>query len=391
MVNQTNTKGANTVIWQMCLCPAMTAFLGGTLMFFAANSAYSQTLEVRRPTTSLSNLARYRGNSEDTTKTSPASTGSFIVFDVPGSTCKESFVACTTTFGINDEGTVVGSYADANQAFHGFLRLADGTFLNIDVPGTTCTTEYSTCTTPTAINPAGTVAGWYCNAVNCYGFLRDLEGRYTSFAPTDSQFILVNAISSNGEVTGQYCNGSSECPSFVRDRHGNFTTFEAPGAVNGTSGASINDQGEIVGTYLDANYVNHGFRRDYGGHVTSLDPPDAANIYPVSINDVGEIAGYYVDVALNEYGFLLTCHNHYADITGYPVAINLYGAIAGQNNGSGEAGTEGFYRDRSGNLSSFLPPNALYITVAGLNSHGTITGSFIDSEYLQHGFIWRDN
>jgi hypothetical protein len=390
MTHQMKSQGPTTSIWRERLYRVTIALLAGVAMLLASNSAYSQNPRPYQPRESLAGFAARHVNSATLTRDHSAKTGSFIVFDVPGSACEASFVACTTTAGINDEGTVVGSYSDANQAYHGFLRKADGTFLNIDVPGSTCTTEFSACTTPTAINSAGTVAGYYCDAVNCYGFLRDRDGSVTTFLPTGSVFLFVTAVNSEGAVTGSYCNASGVCSAFVRDHHGNITAFEAPGAVNGTSGASINDQGDIVGLYLDANYASHGFLRDCHGQITQLSPTGAAYVYSASINDQREIVGYYQDAAYNNYGFLRSAWGEYTAVTGFPVAINRCSLIAGQLGEPGEAGTEGFYRDRDGYITNFLPPNALYITVAGLNQHGSITGSFIDSAYLQHGFIWSD-
>jgi hypothetical protein len=393
MANE-RTSGPVTSIRRMCLPRAMTALLAATpiFLFVASPRAYPQNEKLPRPNESMASMAMHRANSQSTTSTtSAAKTGSFIIFDVPGSTCKESFSACTTASGIDDQGTVIGSYADANQAFHGFLRFADGTFLNIDVPGSACAAEYSVCTSPAAINSEGTVTGYYCDAVTCQGFLRDLYGNYTTFAPAESLFLLVNGINEEGDVIGQYCNGSSDCPAFVRDRHGKITTFDAPGEVNGNSPTSINDEGDIVGTYYDANYLSYGYRRDCRGRVTPLNGPGGDSVHPASINDLGEIVGFYRDSAYNSYGFLLTGQDHYTAITGYPVAINLFGATAGQTGGSGGAGSEGFYRMRNGNVASFLPPTALYIDVTAMNSEGTVAGWFIDPEYLGHGFIWRDN
>jgi hypothetical protein len=40
-----------------------------------------------------------------------------------------------------------------------------------------------------------------------------------------------------------------------------MTTFDAPGAANGTFPVNINDRGAIAGFYLDANNVYHAFLR----------------------------------------------------------------------------------------------------------------------------------
>ena len=62
-------------------------------------------------------------------------------------------------------GTITGSYTDANNAGHGFLRARDGTFTTFDPPG-------AVGTFPLAINPAGAVTGSYTDAnFVVHGFL----------------------------------------------------------------------------------------------------------------------------------------------------------------------------------------------------------------------------
>ena len=57
---------------------------------------------------------------------------------------------------------------------HGFVRAPDGTITDFDPIG-------SLYTDPFAINPAGTITGYYCDATNCHGFLRAPDGIMTTF------------------------------------------------------------------------------------------------------------------------------------------------------------------------------------------------------------------
>jgi hypothetical protein len=109
-----------------------------------------------------------------------AKTATFILFEVPGSTCLTTFIQCTTVVAINPDGAVTGTYADANEASHSYLRASNGTFATFDPPGSTC------CSYPAGINPAGAIAGTYCDAITCHGFLRSPDGRFTTFDPTGS-------------------------------------------------------------------------------------------------------------------------------------------------------------------------------------------------------------
>src|ERR1700756_1591863 len=55
-----------------------------------------------------------------------------------------------------------------------------------------------------------------------------------------------------------------------------ITTFDAPGASNGTIPNSINARGLIVGYYRDASSTIHGFVRDGSGTITTFDAPGAS-------------------------------------------------------------------------------------------------------------------
>jgi hypothetical protein len=75
--------------------------------------------------------------------------GSFITIDVPGSTS-------TSAYSINNQGTIVGNYGDANGV-HGFVRASGGEIATFDIPS-------STQTLPVAINNGDAITGSYVDA-----------------------------------------------------------------------------------------------------------------------------------------------------------------------------------------------------------------------------------
>src|SRR5262245_52370165 len=83
-----------------------------------------------------------------------ANVGTFITFDPPGSTS-------TTPSGITPDGVVTGYYVDASGVTHGFLRAPMGA----SRPSTR--RARSALTQPTSINPAGEIAGAYCDTAAC--------------------------------------------------------------------------------------------------------------------------------------------------------------------------------------------------------------------------------
>ena len=81
--------------------------------------------------------------------------GHITTFDAPGAGATAGGSA------INALGAIAGSFSDANNVNHGFVRSPDGTFTTIDAPGAE---EVAGGTYPAGINLEGTVAGSYGDA-----------------------------------------------------------------------------------------------------------------------------------------------------------------------------------------------------------------------------------
>jgi hypothetical protein len=134
----------------------------------------------------------------------------------PGGT----FVGCDGSCGypsfqiLNGERQVTGYYLDANGVFHGYLRHANGSFIDITVPGTSSGPG----TVPASVNLLGTVVG------SAYPNMLTLGDAFVRFA--DGTLVLFDA-----PVTGQ----------------------------QGTNALAVNSYNEFTGLWTDANFVGHGF------------------------------------------------------------------------------------------------------------------------------------
>jgi hypothetical protein len=149
-------------------------------------------------------------------------------------------------------------------------------------------------TDPVAINNGGTIAGVYVlNAVNMHGFVRDAAGKISTFdAPHSTNFTSPTAINDAGQITGWYFDTSAGMyQSFIRDTAGTFVTFNAPGATMGTFAYSINGLGEVTGYWQTSNGQPQGFVRDAGGNITVFNVSNAVSTTPYGINDSGTITG----------------------------------------------------------------------------------------------------
>jgi len=208
-------------------------------------------------------------------------------------------------------------------------------------------------------------------------------------------------------------------------------TFDAPGAIpvagsfDGTFPCGINNSGTITGIYVDAKTLYHGFLRSPGGEFTTLDAPGAGtrvgtrfrtspaisatvNIKTRSINtnDRGAITGNYVDSNNVSHGFLRSPEGEFItfDAPGarsaagsfdgtFPSSINNGGAITGNFIDSKDL-NHGFLRSPEGEFITLDAPGAKSIAAAGygtvpesINDAGAVTGHYIDARDVTHGFV----
>jgi hypothetical protein len=245
--------------------------------------------------------------------------GEFTEFDVPNA--GTGFKQGTFLWNINNRGDAAGGYSDAGNVWHGYLRAADGTVTEYDVPGAGTgpfqgTESFSGCVVD-CLNSAGTHASVYVDSTNVlHGFIRDRQGDITEFDPPGaSNVTITGGINSRGDVVGFYQDANGVYHGFLREKDGRITDVDAPGAGKGsgqgTGVGSIAENGVVTGDYLDANFVSHGFVGDPKGKLTTIDAPGAgtgagqgtAGAFS-SNNPSGAVAGTYIDGNNVQHGFL---------------------------------------------------------------------------------------
>lgn len=131
------------------------------------------------------------------------SKGAFTTVDYPGDPTLATFV-----HGINDRGEVVGQYDLADGLVHGFL-LSRGAYTPLDYPG-------AYWTTPTGINNAGTIVGFYAFAGEdrFHGFVLK-DNVYTTVDVPDSTNCLILSINAKGDIAGDYEDSNDNDLGFV--------------------------------------------------------------------------------------------------------------------------------------------------------------------------------
>jgi len=231
---------------------------------------------------------------------------------------------------------------------------------------------------------------------------------YTTFDAPAAIATIPNSVTQSGVVAGYYIDVSRVSHGFLRAADGTFTTIDVPGAQL-TVAQSVNQPGEIAGYYRDANILYHGFLRAVDGTITAIDPPTSVFTFAASINQGGAITGYWESPAA-EPG-LTTCFLRAADDTfttfsppgsfsSNCLAINKDGVIAGYYIDVSRV-SHGFLRAADGTFTTIDVPGAgtggfaetpigvffQGTTANAINQAGTITGFWVDANFLMHGFV----
>src|SRR5215475_15773110 len=145
-----------------------------------------------------------------------------------------------------------------------------------------------------------------------------------------------------------------------------ITTFDAPGAgtgpLQGTYALDIEPSGTTIGFVRAADDVRHGFIRSHDGRFTIFDAPGAGTgagqgTRAYSTNASGSITGHFTDSAD-------TAHGYVRSNQGVITVFDAPGAGTGINRGT----------------FPFNSPNLI-------SPDGTITGYYVDSAFVNHGFV----
>jgi len=347
-----------------------------------------------------------------------------ITFDAPGADTTTGSFNGTFASGMNIRGAVTGSYIDANNVYHGFLRSREGGFTTFEAPGADTTAGSFNGTSPSSINDLGAITGEYFDATGFgHGFLRSPEGKFTTFDVTGvgGYGSTPIAINLEGAVVGYYTDSNFSFRAFLRSPDGKFTTWIGPGACtgNGSEGCygsaafNINFFGTIAGGYQDnsVNFVGHGLIRSPDGKLTTFDAPGAGTgsgqgtgcpVCARGLNQSGAIAGIYSDANSVNHGFLRSPDGRFTTFdapgagtdsyegTGCfsdcPVRLNDWGAIAGVYIDTNFV-YHGYLRSPEGNIVTVDPVGSTFTFPVGINDLGAMAGYYAETNGVYHGFL----
>jgi probable HAF family extracellular repeat protein len=219
-------------------------------------------------------------------------TGAVVnVIDFPGATF-------TAAGGINEKGDIVGTFTDANNVTHAYL-LQDGNFTTLDFPGAAATFAQD-------INDQGEIAGGYQNAGgDLHGWILDKSGFQTVDDPAEGASLTtqLTAVNNRKDVEGFFTDNNGVFHTFLVSK-GTLVSLDVPGATFvGTISGGLSDRGDVAASFFGSDFVQHGFVLDHGIYHT-FDFPTGVATAPTQINASGTIVGVFADAAVNTHSFL---------------------------------------------------------------------------------------
>jgi hypothetical protein len=273
----------------------------------------------------------------------------FTSLDYPGAPVA-SF-AGTGISGINNLGQMVGGFGMWSPKKSDGLIYANKIFTGFDYPGSVPNGT----TAAAGINNSGTIVGGYNLNVDDSGGNRGFilsGGTYTTLAFPGAQYNTAAAdINNNGIIVGTYDYSSVPLVTNSFIYNGTYSTFNNP-SYSSTAASGINAAGLIVGSVTDGNGIAHGFLLN-GSSYTILDYAGANQTSAMKINKAGDIAGFYT--------------------------IGTIPALATRH---------GFIFSKGQYIAFDVPfPGAKWTLLTGINDKGQISGTWVDSGFVGHGFV----
>jgi len=350
-----------------------------------------------------------------------AESGTLITFDVPGAAMGTGCFGCT--FAINQYGEVAGTYNDANDTSHGFVRSPKGDIITFEAPGADTTPGFEGGTAAQGINDSGEVTGYYEDAAEAlHGYVLSPHGAFTDFdALSPTGLTIPVFISADGAVVGYALDRVGQFYSFLRGPNGNLVPFNPPDSCVGTPrnhcGSEVTyvaASGTSIGNYADdsPNHVHHGLIRTVSGVFSSFNAPGAGTGSEqgtgcpgcnMGSNAQGAIAGIYTDSNNVYHSFTRSPDGTFTTIdvpgagteayqgTGCysdcPVGLNDSGTVTGSYADANNT-QHGFVRTAEGRLVTIDPPGTILTQPEAINDSGVVVGYWVDANDLFHGFIW---
>jgi hypothetical protein len=160
--------------------------------------------------------------------------------------------------GVNDHGIAVGFYTNGQGSSRGYeYNIKTHQFTRVLPPGFTSSSSLqSPSLTAAAINGHGDVAGFYNKtSAQVDAFLRLHNGQFITLAVPGASMTQAFGVNDSDEVVGAYTVGtgnSAQTHGFTWHPGSGFTTVDDPHGIGSTLINGVNDHGDLVGFYTDS-------------------------------------------------------------------------------------------------------------------------------------------
>lgn len=226
-------------------------------------------------------------------------------------------------------------------------------------------------------------------ALQAYG----QEYEFQRLNPPGSTYSFAFGLNNNRVVVGSFVDATSAYEGYVYEG-GTYKAIVFPGSVAFTQASGINDLNTVVGEFVGSDQLTHGYLLTPPGKFTQYDVAVGSSTYIYGINNAGNFVGFTSFQGQTVMGFVniggtVTKFTFQGDYT-FAFAIN------GKNDTVGDfitppptSITHGFHRDAAGTMTQIDYPGALETVCLGINDLGEITGYYLDTNNVAHGFITK--
>jgi len=213
----------------------------------------------------------------------------------------------TEGIGINNHGTITGEfYGAADNTYSGFFY-TNGHYTEYDVPGEPPLTTSAVY----GINDYNDFCGFFWPPP--YAIINafiSIKGEVTKFVIGTSVQTVCDGINNAGDTGGYYIDTAGVIHGFLRDRDGEITYVDVPGASTtpgeGTVLFGPNDRGDVSGHFWDSSHKEHGFLRTHEGKFYQIDVPfpGAQATGGGGLNNFDVVVGHWTDSSGVQQGYI---------------------------------------------------------------------------------------
>ena len=216
--------------------------------------------------------------------------------------------------------------------------------------------------------------------------------KFQRLNPPGAAYSFAFGINLNRVVVGSFVDASSEYEGYVYEG-GKYRAIVFPGSVAFTQASGINDSNTVVGEFTGSDQLTHGYLLTPDGNFTQYDVATGASTSIYGINNAGNFVGLTSFQGQTVMGFVniggtVTEFTFNGDYT-YAFGIDSKNDTVGDFLTPGFV-THGFYRDASGKMTQIDYPGAATTVCLGINDAAEITGYYVDTDNVAHGFVTKN-